>query len=283
MRSGSHPSGDMSDLSDRDFKLICSIVRERSGIWLHEGKRSLVRARLAKRLRKLGFRSFSDYIKYVRSDPTGREVTEMVDAISTNVTSFFREVKHFQFMKEVVAPEWASAPGKTRRIWSAACSSGEEPYSIAIALLEAFKGKIPFPVRILATDIAYSALEKAARGVYPEEALRDVHPSIRSRYFVATETPETDQRAFKVSDNVMSMVTLKHLNLVGPWPMKHPFDLIFCRNVLIYFDRRTKCRLIERFHESLSAGGYLFLGNAEGLGGGQKLFKFVRATIYRKA
>jgi chemotaxis protein methyltransferase CheR len=262
------------ELKKSQFQTICEIVKKISGINLREGKEALVKARLTKRLRALGFRDFDEYINYIQTKEGSAEITYMVDAITTNKTNFFREPAHFEFLRERVLKEITA---KRLRIWSAACSSGEEPYSIAITLLEAIQDISRWDVKILATDISLEMLRKAKLGVYPLEGLRDVPIPLRNKYFAPV-----DGGSCVVNDNVKNLIHFAYLNLMDSWPMRGPFDVIFCRNVMIYFSKETQQALVKRFYEILRPGGYLFVGHSEGLVSIKHQFKYVRPATYRK-
>jgi chemotaxis protein methyltransferase CheR len=271
-------------LTEREFEQISQLVYSHCGIDLRDGKQELIRSRLNKLLHKLDFSRFADYYRYVLSDSTGRALMELTDAISTNLTSFFRETQHFDFLSGVFLPELvlrkSTEPHKIR-CWSAGCSSGEEPYTIAITLLESLPKNMSWDCKILATDISNRVLERAGCGIYDAERVDTVPPAVRSRYL----TPLRKKGAkpvFQVNPILREMVTFKYLNLMEPWPFKGPMDFIFCRNVMIYFDKPTQQKLIHRFWEVLCQGGILFTGHSESLTGIQHQFRYVQPTIYRK-
>ncbi len=266
-----------ADLSDGQFQKVSRIVQECSGIHLKKGKEALVRARLMKRLRALKMVDFDEYLDFIDSEEGRRELDQMIDAMTTNKTSFFREAEHFRFLREEVLPGLAS---HRLRFWSAACSSGEEPYSLAIELLENLKGVDRKDVRILATDVSKRILEKAAEGVYPEAAVEMIPRPVLQRYFTCTR--QMRPREYRVGERVRSLVHLAWLNLMERWPMRGPFQLIFCRNVMIYFDRLTQQRLINRFYDLLEPGGHLFVGHSEGLSAIEHRFHYIRPATYRK-
>lgn len=263
------------ELKEEQFEKICNIVKTISGINLKKGKEALVKARLIKRLRHLGLKNFEQYIKFICTPEGQSEIIHMVDAITTNKTSFFREPAHFEFLKDRVLKELKH---KRLRIWSAACSSGEEPYSIAILLMEELRNISSWDVRILATDISIEMLRKAKSGIYPLEVLTNVPFELRSKYF----EPVNNGQYFRIKDQVKALIHFAYLNLVGPWPMKGPFDVIFCRNVMIYFSKETQQELVTRFYNLLKEGGYLFVGHSEGLVSIRHSFKYVRPATYIK-
>jgi len=265
-------------LKDEEFEAIRKLVYKKSGIFLNEEKRDLVRNRLGKILRRKQISSFKDYYKLVIKDPTGQELIQLLDAISTNFTHFFRENQHFEFLKNTVILNCSQ--NKRIKIWSAGCSSGEEPYSIAITLLEAIKDIETWSVKILATDISTRVLEKAIRGVYQEEQLSTLPKVTLHKYFLRGKGLWAGY--YQVRPEVKKMVEFKRLNLLEPFPFKTLFDVIFCRNVMIYFDRPTKENLITRFSQALVPGGYLFIGHSESLMGLKHRFKYIKPAIYQK-
>jgi chemotaxis protein methyltransferase CheR len=271
-------------LGEREFRQISDLVYDYCGINLHEGKRELVRARLAKRLREGDFRSFAEYLHHVLDDPTGGEFALLVDALSTNLTKFFREEQHFEYLRSRWLPRLLDAKQGRRdwriRGWSAGCSSGEEPYSIAITLLEALQGRGRWDVKVLATDVSTRVLERAREGIYDKERVESIPLPLRSKYLVHTRMGGTD--VYEVAPRLRELVILRRLNLVQEWPVKGPVDFIFCRNVMIYFDKSTQNRLINRFYDLLAPGGILFTGHSESLTGIEHKFKYVQPTIYSK-
>jgi chemotaxis protein methyltransferase CheR len=264
-------------LNDRQFHQISRIVYEISGIDLHDGKQELVKARLLKRLRALRMRSFGSYMKYLENDRTGQELTAMVDVLTTNKTNFYREPEHLRYMCDTVIP----AMGKANlTMWSAGCSSGEEPYSIAIALHEAIPGIKGREVRILATDISDRMLARAKAAVYEEDAVRQIDPKLRQKYFTCVETRRP--RQYQVVPDVRNMIHFAKLNLMEQWPMAGPFDIIYCRNVMIYFDKQTQEQLVKRFWSLLRNDGYLFVGHSESLTFLAHDYRYIKPAVYRK-
>ncbi|RKY55351.1 MAG: protein-glutamate O-methyltransferase CheR [Candidatus Neomarinimicrobiota bacterium] len=267
-----------AELTEAQFNAISSLVKSLAGINLTETKKELVRARLTKRLRKLGLATFDDYVEYLQNDTTGSELVAMLDVLSTNTTYFFREAKHFEWLRQDVLPRLTAR--RRVRIWSAGCSSGEEPYSIAIVLLEAIPDLADWDAAILATDLSTEVLARARKAIYPASRLREVPPMLLGRHFTLVATKP--ERTYRVNDPVRRLVHFARLNLMGQWPMKGPFDVIFCRNVMIYFDRPTRQDLIARFHSILAPGGTLFIGHSESLTGISHSFRYVLPTVYRK-
>ncbi|MEW6260162.1 MAG: protein-glutamate O-methyltransferase [Thermodesulfobacteriota bacterium] len=266
-----------TELTEAQFQRVCDIVYRFSGIHLKEGKESLVRARLMKRLRALGIGSFEEYLRLIE-DPSGQnELRQMIDVMTTNKTSFFREASHFHYLVEHILPTMHQS---RLRFWSAACSSGEEPYTLAMVLSEHLSDISSRDVKILATDLSRPVLAKAAEGCYTDKQIEDIPASYLHKYFQLK--PAKDGRMYQIRPSIRSIVRFACLNLLEPWPMKGPFQVIFCRNVMIYFDRQTQERLVNRFHELIEPGGYLFVGHSEGLSGVRHRFRYVRPAVYRK-
>jgi len=264
-------------LSARQFKKVSDIVYRECGINLRSGKEALVRARLTKRLRALGIEGFREYLKYLESDKGRQELGLMIDVMTTNKTSFFREMAHFDFLGKTVLPELT---GRRLRFWSAACSSGEEPFSLAMLLLDSVPDIRSKDVKILATDISPTILAKARKATYGEGTLQDLPPGFLRKYFIKIQNERS--QAYQVTTNVRRMVRIARLNLMDAWPLKGPFNIIFCRNVMIYFDRPTQQKLVNRFWEILEPGGYLFVGHSEGMSGVKHKFRYVQPAIYLK-
>jgi len=272
------------ELSDSEFQAFSDLVYKKAGINLHAGKKELVRARLAKRIREDGFESFGEYYHFVINDETGDELVQLLDSISTNLTNFFREPKHFQFMAQVFLPEIKHVAlkkgGRRLRIWSAGCSTGEEPYSIAVTVLENLPDFDRWDIKILATDLSTRVLQTARQGVYRAERLADIPQEVLRRYF---QKGRGDWNGwFKVKDQVKRLVVFRRLNLVEPLPFRKPINLIFCRNVMIYFDKNTQTDLVARLYQVLADGGYLLIGHSESLTGVSQTFHYIQPTIYRK-
>ena len=264
-------------VGDAEFAFFRDLVHSRSGIALKECKRSLVAARLGRRLRALGLGSFAEYRRFLEtSDPSGNELALMINCMTTNKTSFFREGKHFALLKDSIFAA-VRAGRKTYRVWSAACSTGEEPYSIAMT---AFAAAPAIEVCILASDLDTEVLESAQQAVYPMEALDQLEDSARRRYFLRGRGES--EGWVQVKPAVRRLVTFRHINLIAePWPIRTHFDAIFCRNVIIYFDRQTQARLFGRLARCLAAGGLLFIGHAETLFWLDELFVPLDHSVYR--
>jgi len=265
----------------RTFNNFRKLIYDLSGISLSENKETLVSCRVNKRMRALKIGDIKDYLKYVLNDDTGEEVVHLLDVISTNVTHFFRESDHFDFLQAKVS-DWASNGLRRLRIWSAASSSGEEPYSIAISVLSAL-GRQNIDVRILATDISTRVLRRAEEGIYEGKTLEKVSAAHKERYFTRITTPRGAPKKYQVTPVLRNMVLFKRLNLSQPpFPMKGPFDVIFCRNVMIYFDAEVRRRLLTDMYRLLKSDGYLLVGHAESLTGLISNFKIAGSSIYVK-
>jgi chemotaxis protein methyltransferase CheR len=271
-------------LSEAEFRHISDLVYRHCGINLHEGKRELVQARLAQRLRATGCADATEYLHRLETDRRGQEFSRLIDAVSTNLTSFFREPGHFDFLRERLLPELIRRrrqQGDSRiRAWSAGCSTGEEPYSLAMTLLEALGREGRWDAKLLATDISTRALQKARTGRYEKQRVATVPPALLTRYFTASRVE--GQTWYEATASLREVVRFAHLNLMDAWPFTGPFDFIFCRNVMIYFDKPTQQRLVDRFWEIMESGGYLFTGHSESLTGVAHRFRYVQPTIYMK-
>lgn len=266
-------------LSHTQFGKIKSLLYDVCGIDLQPGKEGLVDARLAKRLRELKLGDYDQYLSHILEDPSRRELSWMVDALTTNKTDFFREKRHFDFLHQTVLPKLVQEK-RPLRFWSAACSSGEEPYSLAMQLQESLKQVSRFDVRILATDISSEILAKAKSAIYPQSSLSGLPERFKQKYF--TSVKQRGETLFQVGDTVRQCVSFARLNLMQPWPMKGPFDVIFCRNVMIYFDTQTRAQLVSRFYELLRPGGFLLIGHSESLTGIAGAFRYVQPATYVK-
>ncbi len=266
-------------MKESTFQGIRSLVYERSGISLGANKQALVRARIAKRMRMLNLDTYEAYLDYVSNDVDGAEVEYMLDVISTNTTNFYREAAHFDMLRNIVR-NWVSQKVRKLRVWSAASSSGEEPYTLAIELAESI-GSARVDVKILATDLAPSVLKAAILGEYSEDKLEPVPHNLLSKYFIKVK--EKKGSVYRVKQELKDMILFRQFNLsVVPYPMKNPLDIIFCRNVMIYFDREVRKRLVNEFRRLLKPGGYLFVGHAESITGLSDGFKCLKPSVYLK-
>ncbi len=273
----------VTELTDADFEKISRLVYELCGIHLSDGKKELVRSRLGKRLRSGQFKSFRDYHDYVVNEPSGQELVYLIDSISTNFTSFFREGKHFDYLRSELLPDWMErklSKGSRLRLWSAGCSSGEEPYSIVITLLEGLENRSNWDIKILATDISTKVLRIAESGIYHKQRVQSLPAALVKKYFLRGGDQWKDY--VKMKDHVKRYIQFTRLNFMEAFKFKEPFDCIFCRNVMIYFDKRTQTDLVSRFYDCLEKGGVLFIGHAESLTGIKHSFHYVKPAIYRK-
>lgn len=270
------------ELSDKDFEKMRRLIYEECGINLTPAKKELVKARLSKRLRIGQFKSFHDYYEYVLNDTSGKELILLLDSIVTNFTFFFREPKHFEYLKANFLPEILSKKNAEKKLnfWSAGCSSGEEAYSIIMTLLEAIENPFLWKIHVLATDLSTRALKTAAAGIYLKEKVRDLPPLIIKKYFLKGNQQWADY--VKVKDQLKQYVRFQRLNLMEPFSFTEPFDCIFCRNVMIYFDKEKQRSLVNRFYECLLPGGILIIGHAESLAGIPHQFKYLKPSIYKK-
>jgi chemotaxis protein methyltransferase CheR len=272
------------ELTQRDYELFRQLVYEKSGIDLGHQKQQLVRARLGKRLRSGRFGSYRAYYEYVKNDETGSELCSLIDAISTNTTHLFREKQHFDFLGSTLRHWLADQHWRTRhpvlRIWSAGCSSGEEPYSIAMTVEDILGVSHAVDWKILATDISTKVLDTARAGIYELHRLGTVPDTMRRRHFVRCGQ---DRGLMQVHPRLRSRITFARFNLMTErFPFKYGFHFVFCRNVMIYFDRPTQAGLVRRFTEHILPGGFLVTGHSESLNALQHELTYVRPTIYCK-
>ena len=271
-------------ITDGEFDLLRRLIHMHAGISLAPWKRDVVRARLGRRLQDLGYTTFAEYHTLLLADTSGTELTRFINAMTTNKTEFFREAHHFDYLRGTWLPSRGPcrrASDRRLRFWSAACSTGEEPYSLAITLLDALDGGQGWDLRILASDIDTDVLAHAAEGVYPMEQITPVPRHMLPKYFLrGTGTREGHVR---VKPAVRSLMTFRRINFLDdPWPIRTRFDAIFCRNVLIYFDRPTQQRILYRLVQQLTDTGLLVLGHAESIHGLVTGLTPVAATVYRR-
>jgi chemotaxis protein methyltransferase CheR len=266
------------EITAAEFARISQLLYNVCGIRLQPGKEPLVKARLWKRIDSLGLAGFEEYVELVESPTGAEELSVMVDALTTNKTSFFREAQHFDFLRRCLRAEFGSERGL--RIWCAGCSTGQEAYTLAITLLEEWPDAIGRDARILATDISARVLDRAREGQYSEEDLAEVNAGMRRRYF--NEIRAGDEYNYRVAATPRELVRFARLNLLGPWPMTGPFHFIYCRNVMIYFDKDTQRQLANRFATMLRPDGYLVVGHSESLVGRIDAFTYVMPAVYRK-
>jgi chemotaxis protein methyltransferase CheR len=271
------------EISSSEFKLISDLVYSRFGINLTDKKKALVKGRLNKLLKQLGFESFKSYYDYVINDKTGQSLLTLVDKISTNHSFFFREKSHFVFLSDILLPQLVDKKKLEKsniiRIWCAGCAQGEEPFTIAMLMKEYFGSDITgWDIGILATDISKEALTQAIEGKYSKEKISEVPITLRNKYFKFT-----DNDYVKVNDDIKKMILFKRLNLMNEnLPFKGNFDIIFCRNVMIYFDQITKENLVKKFYKFTNDGGYLFVGHSESLLRETCPYKYIKPAIYCK-
>ncbi len=270
-------------ISDREFTQLRDLIHRRFGINLTDQKRSLLVGRLQKLMRNLNLSTFSDYYEYLTADKTEASLGELVDLVSTNHTYFNREKDHFDYFYQTALPAVITRLKQERRkdlrIWCAGCSTGEEPYTLLMLMME-YLGKdyVNWDAGILATDISDRALSIARRGAYPTDRVMQLPEHLRRKYFAAAGAD-----GMAVIDQVKREATFRRFNLMNAvFPFKKPFQMIFCRNVMIYFDQPTRDALVQRFHQSTEAGGYLFIGHSETLGRSQTLYRYVKPALYQK-
>lgn len=269
-------------ITDKEFNFIKKLVYDQFGIMLTEKKKSLVNGRLQQTIKNLGFNDFDSYFKYVLNDGTGNAVIELVNKITTNHTFFYRESDHFDYFTEKAFPELIiylkQQKSKDIRIWSAGCSSGEEPYMLVMLMMEILGRDYSFwDAGILATDISDRALLIAKSAIYPPEKMKALPKKYLSKYFHKLKSGQ-----YQVNENVKKEVTYRRFNLMNKsMPFKKRFHMIFCRNVMIYFDTETRMQLVERFYNILEPGGYLFIGHSETLGR-KSLYRYIKPALYQK-
>lgn len=269
------------EITDAEFKRLVKFMYDNFGINL-SAKRVLVQGRLGNMLRDRGFKNYNDYIDTVMNDKSGAEVTIILNKLTTNHTFFMREPEHYTYMKDVILPYMTSvSKNHVLRIWSAACSSGEEVYTIAMLMDEYFGAdKANWDTRILASDISQNVITKAKAGIYQEEGMKGLSNEWKSRYF-----NNLGNGNYEICQAIKDEVIFKTFNLMDPMPdkyKKNPFDLIFCRNVMIYFDMPTKQALVNRFYDVIKPGGYFYIGHAESIDRQDTKFQYIKPAIYRK-
>ncbi len=269
------------DFTDKDFDKVRNLVKNHTGISLSNAKKDMVYSRLSRRLRNLGIDKFSDYCNLVEGGDDS-ELIKFTNAITTNLTSFFREEHHFQYLSKTLIPDImkTNIRDKRIRIWSAGCSTGEEPYSLAIAIKETISVNDTWDIKILATDLDSDVLNTASRGVYSSERIDGLSSNRKKRWFLNGKGDNTG--TVRVRPELQELITFKQLNLLREWPTKGPFDFIFCRNVVIYFDKETQKVLFDRYANVLKNNAHLFIGHSESLFKVSDRFKLLGQTIYTK-
>lgn len=267
--------------TNSDFEKIRTFVKSQTGINLSDAKKNLVYGRLARRLREIHMSSFSEYLDYVKNDNED-ELVNFINAITTNLTSFFREKHHFEFLKKEAIPRLLKANQHTRRLraWSAGCSTGEEPYSLAMTLKESISDIASWDAKILATDLDTNVLAHGKNGVYDVSRIEGLPDSTKRKWF--RKGRGDNSGTVRVAPELANLIAFKQLNLMKAWPMKGPFDFIFCRNVVIYFDKDTQRQLFDRYAEILRPDGYIFLGHSESMFKVSDRFKLLGNTIYQR-
>lgn len=265
------------------FRAIAELAYRESGLILPDEKHSMIQSRLRHRLRALGLSSFDDYCTLITSEAGREERPQLISALTTNVSHFFREPHHFDYLNKKVLPTALEnlRRGQKFRIWSAGCSNGQEALSTVIALLEAAPELVGLDMRVLGTDIDPQVVSFARTGAYPERLISGVPEALRRKYFdLDTTTPEP---SYQVKPILLDMIRFNQLNLLGPWPMKGKFDVIFCRNVVIYFDETTQEKLWPRYRDQLSPNGVLMLGHSERISKPESFgFKVIGPTVYQR-
>lgn len=278
-----NPSLDATDveLTAQEFDLLRKIVYDQSRIKLADTKVQMLRRRVQRRMGVLGLDSVHAYCDCLRKSD-GKELTRFIDEVTTNLTYFFREKHHFDYLKETVLPAILATARSTRlRTWSAGCSTGEEPYSLAIVLKEMERQFSGWDARILASDLSFDVLETCRRGIYDLSQIEEYTSPQRIKRWFRRSSASSDT-SMAIDPSLRQVITFNQLNLFDPWPMKRKFDVIFCRNVMIYFDKPTKEKLVERFADVLLPGGHLFVGHSESIMGTSDKFTLVHKTTYRK-
>ncbi|MGB0468292.1 MAG: CheR family methyltransferase [Pontibacterium sp.] len=284
--AASQGKSETSGLSDKQLRRVATFIGREVGIQLPASKRTLVEGRLRRRLRALNFSSFSTYLDWVLSDPEGRhERLHLIDSITTNKTDFFRESEHFKYLTEIALPELESRRWQYRRqgleIWSAGCSSGEEAYTLSIVLNEVAERQSDMRFRILATDISQSSLETAGQGIYPAHRIDAVPVPLRKKYFLRSKSAA--QALVRMGPELRERIRFGSLNLMaGHFGLETKMDVIFCRNVMIYFNSQIREALVQRFEQQLVPGGYLFVGHSESLNGLKSGLEQVAPMVYRR-
>jgi chemotaxis protein methyltransferase CheR len=273
----------LMSMTDREFQQLRDLVYARLGINLTAKKRSMLTGRLQKLLRTSGFKSFQDYYDYLVNEPGRDAMTELVNRVTTNYSFFYRGKSHFEFFIQRAFPEILSILRKRNsrdiRIWTAGCSTGEEPYMIIMLMMDYLAGEYGlWDGGILATDISEKALKFALEGIYPEERTKEIPTQLRLKYFNKLADGQ-----LAVKDSIKKEVVFRRFNLKNDhFPFKKPLQVIFCRNVMIYFDKQTRDKLLQQFHEVTERGGYLFIGHSETLGREQQFYRYIMPAVYQK-
>lgn len=270
------------DYTEAHFKKICGLVYEHTGITMPETKSQLIYSRISRRIRSLSLNNFDEYCQLISTEKNNSEIKHFINSVTTNLTGFFREEHHFDYLKKTIIPELKLRNQHTRkiRIWSAACSTGKEPYSIAIAIKESIANLSGWDVKILATDIDTDVLQVGKDGIYSEEDTKGLNDSQLKKYF--RKGREDHLGDFKASKEIRDLIIFKQLNLMHDWPMKKTFDVVFCRNVIIYFNKETQAFLFNKIAQKMDSGSYMMLGHSESLFNVNDDFKLLGKTIYQR-
>jgi chemotaxis protein methyltransferase CheR len=275
----------MQNLSEAEFEKLADYIQRNYGIFLKKEKMALVTGRLGNVLLSKNMNSFSEYFDYVASDRSGQAAVELINKITTNHTFFMREEEHFNYFQSVVLPYLnKSVPDKDLRIWSAGCSSGEEPYTIAMILDDYFgKEKMLWDTKVLATDISSNVLEEAKRGMYGSDDIAHLPPQWQQKYFNCIMSGSNSKECAELTQRIRNEVIFRKFNLMeSVFPFKRKFHVIFCRNVMIYFDNDTKIRLVNKLYDLTEDGGFLFIGHSESLNRDNTKYKYIMPALYRK-
>ena len=268
-------------LSDAEFEKLSNFIYKGYGIKMPPAKKIMLQSRLQKRLRALKIYSFKDYVDYVFSKAGEEEVIHMMDVVSTNKTDFFREPAHFDFLKQMVLPEYAAQNIRNLNIWSAGCSSGQEVYTLAIVISEFLEKNPAFDFRILGTDISTKMLKKAYNAIYPEQDVAMIPIETKKKYILKSKDPK--KKLIRIVSSLRRKTSFMRLNFMDEnYPINEKYDIIFCRNVLIYFDRETQEKVINRLCRHLKPNGYFFLGHSESITNIDVPLKQVKPTIFRR-
>ncbi len=269
-------------MTDRELKQFGEFIYTELGIKITTAKKTMLQARLQRRLRMLNLRSYGEYLDYLQTlKGLEVELPQMVDAVTTNTTSFFREPRHFEFLTRNILPNWQKEhPRSTFTVWNAGCSSGEEPYTTAMVLMDYHERISPLKFSIVATDISTDILQKAARAVYEEEKTATIPPDFRRKFLLRSKN--THKRLVRIVPELRTLVSFRRLNFMDDFQFREKMDLIFCRNVMIYFDRKTQAELVEKFCNHLVPGGYFFCGHSESLAGINLPLKQLAPATYQR-
>ncbi len=269
-------------MTDKELKQFSEFIYSELGIKITQTKKTMLQARLQRRLRTLNMKSYGQYLEYLQS-LRGLEVElpQMVDAVTTNTTSFFREPKHFEYLSQIILPQWQKKhPGQTFAVWNAGCSSGEEPYTTAMTLMDYHERVSPLRFTIVATDISTDILKKAARAVYEDEKIGTIPVEFRRKYLLRSK--DRTKRMVRIVPELRETVSFRRLNFMDDFQFREKMDLIFCRNVMIYFDKKTQTELVQKFCNHLEPGGHLFIGHSESLAGADLPLKQLAPATYMR-